>query len=98
VKQANRAGTLPTVGLIGTDISGWASFEISGRSGIAYAAVADVALNRTTFWMIDLDTGAGSMICEVGGGAVIGAMTVVPAPAALSLLGLAGLLGVRRRR
>ncbi|MCC7387524.1 MAG: DUF4394 domain-containing protein [Phycisphaerales bacterium] len=98
VKQANSAGTLTTVGFIGTDITDWASFDISGQSGIAYAAVADVALNRTTFWMIDLDTGAGSMIGEVGGGTVIGAMTVVPAPAALSLLGFAGLLGARRRR
>lgn len=98
VKQANSAGTLTTVGSIGTDITDIASFDISGGTGIAYAAVVNATLDRTTFWTIDLDTGVGTMIGEVGGGSLITAMTVVPAPGALAILGLAGTFAARRRR
>lgn len=98
VKQANSAGTLTTVGAIGTDITDIASFDISGGTGLAYAAVTDASFDRTTFWMIDLDTGAGTMIGEVGGGSAITAMTVVPAPGVLALLGVSGVVASRRRR
>lgn len=98
VKQANSAGTLTTVGMIGTDITDVASFDISGGTGIAYAAVTNATLDRTTFWTIDLDTGLGTMIGEVGGGSVITAMTVVPTPGTLAIFGVAGAFAARRRR
>ena len=98
VKQANSAGTLTTVGMIGTDITDVASFDISGGTGIAYAAVTNATLDRTTFWTIDLDTGLGTMVGEVGGGSVITAMTVVPTPGALAIFGMAGAIATRRKR
>ncbi|MBK7404892.1 MAG: DUF4394 domain-containing protein [Phycisphaerales bacterium] len=99
VKQANSAGTLTTVGSIGTDITDLVGFDISGTSGIAYAVVGDTNLSRSTFWTIDLTTGTGTMVGEVGGGAVITAMTVVPAPSALGVAwGALALAAFRRRR
>lgn len=98
VRQANSAGTLTTVGFLGADLTDAVGFDISGDTGIAYAAVLDDNLSNSTFWQIDLMTGEATMIGEIGGGAFVGSIAVVPAPGAASLLGLAGLVGVRRRR
>ncbi len=98
VRQANNAGTLNTVGSVNTDLTEIGGFDISGQTGLAYAVVRDNAQIRSTFWNINLITGAGTQIGEVGGGEIITAMTVVPAPSALALLGLGGLAVARRRR
>lgn len=99
IQNPANSGNLMTVGSLGTDVTDFAGFDISGATGTAYATVRDVSLNRTTFWTINLSTGAGAMIGEVGGGAIITAMTVaVPAPGAGVLAGLGGLLLARRRR
>jgi hypothetical protein len=93
------AGVLNTVGPIGTDITDFGGFDISGVTGIAYAAVKDANLSRSTFWTINLTTGAGSMVGEIDGGVVITSMTVaIPEPgSALGLAGLAALFLSRRR-
>ena len=98
VTQANSAGTLGTVGPLNTDVTDVAGFDISGASGIAYAAVQDATLGRTTFWTVNLSTGNATMVGEIGGGALVGSIAVVPAPAtgALALVGL--LVAPRRRR
>ena len=98
VTQANSAGTLMTVGSVGVDLNDTLSFDISGATGIAYASVVSDDFSSSTFWMIDLSTGAGSALGEIGGGALITSMTVVPAPPSMAMLGMAGLVGVRRRR
>jgi len=95
VQNPANSGTLTTIGPVGTDLSDFTGFDISGASGSAFAAVRDVSLARTTFWSINLGTGAGSMIGEVGGGAILTAMTVAPAPGTLALL--AGLPFLSRR-
>lgn len=98
VKQANSAGTLETVGSLGIDVTDVVGFDISGRTGVAYATVMDVMLSRTTFWTIDLMTGNATGIGEIGGGSLVTAMTIIPAPTSLALLGAAGILSTRRRR
>lgn len=97
VRQANNAGTLNTVGSVGADLTELGGFDISA-SGTAFAVVRDNVQIRSTFWNINLTTGAGSMIGEIGGGEIIVAMTVVPSPATAGLLGVASLLTARRRR
>ncbi len=98
VTQANNSGVLETVGSLGVDLNDRTGFDISGASGIAYAAVANETLSETTFWTIDLATGNAAMIGEVGGGALVTAIAVVPAPGACGLLAAGGLVALRRRR
>lgn len=101
VTQANSAGTLGTVGPLGMDITALGGFDISGESGIAYAAVQNSALSKSSFVTVNLVTGAMTNFGQIDGGIVITAMTVapanVPAPAGGVLLGL-GALAMRRHR
>lgn len=91
-------GVLNTVGALGADVTELGGFDISGATGIAYMAIRDAQLARTTFWTVNLTTGQATMVGEVGGGAIITAMTVVPAPGGLALAAAgAGLLARRRR-
>lgn len=98
VTQANSAGTLNSVGSVGFDLNDTATFEISGSSGIAYGTVQTVGQSASLFWTIDLTTGQSTMLGEVGGGSLVTAMTIVPTPSGLALLGLSAIITVRRRR
>jgi len=89
---------LVTVGLLGTNVTEIGGFDISGGTGIAYATVRDVQLSQSTFWTINLTTGAGAFVGQIGGGHVITSMAVVPEPGTLSLLVLAGTCLIRRTR
>ena len=72
--------------------------DISGLSGIAYASVQDATLGQSTFWQINLNTGAAMMVGSIGGGSQVGCITVVPAPGAMGALAGVGVLALRRRR
>ncbi len=98
VTQANSAGTLGTVGSLGVDLGDAVGFDISGASGVAYASVIDNALSRSTFWTIDLTTGAATGLGDIGGGALITSIAVIPSPGAAALLGIGALPLARRRR
>lgn len=98
VTQANSAGTLMTVGALGTDLGDTLSFDISGVTGVGYLSVMDATQSISTFWTIDLSSGSVSMIGEIGGGAVVTAISVIPAPGGVAVAGLAALAGLRRRR
>ncbi len=101
--QANSAGTLNTVGSLGININELGGFDISGTTGIAYAALRPSGLSDSQFYTINLSTGAATLVGEIGGGAVITALTVqaqaIPEPAsALAFVGLAAGVLLRRRR
>lgn len=97
VKQANNTGVLTTVGSLGGDISTLVGFDISGATGVAFAASQESGISM--LWQIDLNTGAATAIGEIGGGLLItGIATPIPAPASAALLGLAGIAAMRRRR
>lgn len=98
IQNPANAGQLMTVGSVGADITDLGGFDISGLTGFAYATVRDNNLGRSTFWRIDLATGQGTMIGEIGGGSLITAMAVIPAPSGLALLGAGALSLARRRR
>ncbi len=97
VRQSNSAGMLNTVGSIASDATELGAFDISGASNIGYAVLRNNSEIRTTFCTFNLTTGAATTLGEVGGGAIITAMTVVPTPGSLGLLG-AGLLVIASRR
>lgn len=98
VTQANSAGTLATVGPIGADLGDLLGFDISGGTGIAYAMVLDEMSSQSTFWTIDLMTGAASPLGTIGGGSMITAMAVVPTPGSAAILAMGGMIASRRRR
>jgi hypothetical protein len=98
VRQANSAGTLTTVGPLGVNISDTSGFDISGATGVAYASVQDAQLGQSTFWTVNLNTGAATMVGAIGGGAQVDAIAVTPAPGAAGLMGLASVYATRRRR
>ena len=96
--QANSAGTLATVGPLGVDVNDMLSFDISGVTGQAYMSVQAADLTRSTFWTVDLTTGEATMLGQIGGGALVGAIAVVPAPASVLVLAGAGGVALGRRR
>ena len=99
VTQANSAGTLGTVGPTGVDIDVVGGFDISGTSGIAFAAAQSASSSQSAFYSVNLATGAFTNLGSIGGGETIIAMSVFAVPGPAVLAGLAmGLIGMRRRR
>lgn len=98
IQNPPNAGGLSTVGSVGVNLNDMTGFDISGATGIAYAAVRDVNLAQTSFWTINLGTGAGSFLGNVGGGVILTSIAVVPTPGAAAVLALGGLALGRRRR
>jgi hypothetical protein len=96
IQNPPNLGGLMTIGSIGTDVTDIGGFDISGSTGFAYLAVLNAQLAKSTFWKINLVTGQGTMLGEIGGGSIITAMSVVPAPSGVAIL--AGLFARGRRR
>jgi hypothetical protein len=96
------AGTITTVGSLGmgsnADINVIGGFDISGTSGMAFAATQNVSLSRSTLWGINLNTGAAVDLGEIGGGETLVAFTLVPTPGAAVAMGLGLVMAGRRRR
>jgi hypothetical protein len=96
------AGTWSSIGALNFDATELGGFDVSGASGTAFATMVNAGQSRSTFGTINTTTGAFTPINEVGGGAIITGMTVlpvvIPAPGALALVGLGGLAMLRRRR
>jgi hypothetical protein len=90
-------GSMTTVGTLGFNATEMGGFDISPTSNTAFAAFLSADQSRTTFGTVNLTNGQFTAIGEVGGGAFLTGMTVVPTPAAFALLGL-GMLAIGRKR
>lgn len=94
------SGGLTTVGALGLDVSEFGGFDISGKSGAAYAVLRQPA-GFSNLYTIHLGTGALTLVGPVGNGQqFIKGMTVVPEPTtwALAAIGLVALGWFSRRR
>lgn len=94
-------GTLHTVGALGVDVISQGGFDISGKSGIAYATMMRANSSQSEFWTIDLSGGHATSLGAIAGGITVTAMTAaVPEPTSLTLLAapLAILAASRRRQ
>jgi hypothetical protein len=92
---------LTTVGPLGVDVNAAGGFDISGATGIAYAGLLPANASNSSLYRINLTTGAATLVGQVDGGIMLTGLTVAPVPepasAALIVLGLAGIAGIRRR-
>ena len=109
VTVANNAGTLVTQGSLGLgSLSNLASFDISGDTGVAFAAL-QVDGGVSQLYTIDVDLtsatlGQANLVGSFGGSAindftVIPASASIPEPSSAAILALGlGVLCVRRKR
>lgn len=92
VTQANNAGTLGTVGPLGINATAVSGFDVSGTTGVAYAAFLPSGSSQSNLYSINLATGAATNLGQIDGGVIITAISVapkIPEPATLALAGLA---------
>ena len=80
VTQVAATGVLSTVGPLGLNVSAAGGFDISGTTGLAYAALQPAGSSQSSLYSINLATGAAVPIGPIDGGVVITALTVAPAP------------------
>lgn len=103
VSMNTATGALTTIGGLGLNVVAAGGFDISGVTGVAYAALQPSNSSQSSLYTINLVTGAATPVGQIDGGITITAMTVAPAEvpepavAALVLIGLLGLTSARSR-
>jgi len=88
VMQGSKEGTTPpvspnsgqlfTVGRIGAGESARVSFDIADVNNAAFGAFTKAGASSTRFYLVNLDTGAGTFHGTIGGGEVIKGIAIEP--------------------
>jgi hypothetical protein len=104
IQNPPNGGVLTTVGPLGVSIGSLVGFDISGISGIAYAAFASPVGGTSQLYTINLSTGAATLVGTIGGNTAVRGLAApigtaaVPEPATLLLVGSGAMWMARRRR
>ncbi|MBC7779283.1 MAG: DUF4394 domain-containing protein [Proteobacteria bacterium] len=95
-------GILNTVGALGVNTSDQVGFDIFAPGNLAFASLTDGTSGFSSLYSINLTTGAATLIGGIGSGLAVRDIAVaqIPLPGSMALLiaGLAGMLGVYRRK
>jgi len=94
-------GINTVVGNLGIDLTGVdAGFDIffSGTTNTGFISANPAAAGISTFYTINLNTGAATSVGAIGGGVAVRDIAVIPAPGAIGLAGLGLLLAIRSRK
>jgi hypothetical protein len=81
-------GTVFTVGQLGVNTQDFASLDISGQTGVAYASLTPEGGTASKLYTINLSTGTASLLGTIAGGNTILAIAVAPAPTPFNLVAL----------
>lgn len=101
IQNPANAGTNTLVGNLGIDLTGVdAGFDIffSGTTNTGFISANPAAAGTSTFYTINLNTGATTSVGAIGGGVAVRDIAVIPAPGAIGLAGLGLLLAIRSRK
>ena len=93
-------GTLTVVGPLGFDASALTGFDIGFENGanLGFAALQQTGGGVSRLYSINLATGGATLLGDLGGGALVDGIAVIPEPASAALLLLAPLPLLARRR
>jgi len=109
IQNPPNTGILTAVGSLGVDTSNVAGFDISGLTGIGYAALTDGDTSKSSIYTINLASGAATLVGAFASGGVTASaaplvdltVAAVPEPETWALM-TAGLLSIswmaKRRR
>jgi len=64
-------GQLNTIGPLGVDTTDQVGFDIVAPNDVAYASLTPMGASGSSFYSINLNTGAATLIGAIGGGAII---------------------------
>lgn len=92
------AGVSTVVGSLGFSTSDLVGFDIFGPTGNAFVSLTDPSSGVSSFYALNLATGAASPLGSVGTGVTLRDFTVVPAPGAAGVLAVGAGAMLRRRR
>jgi hypothetical protein len=89
-------GLVTTVGPLGVDATGAGGFDIAADGNVAFAALR--AGGTSLLYVVNLSTGAATLVGTIGGGGTIAGMAVPEPGAVAAALCAAAVRGSRRRR